>query len=417
MAWKKVLAAILALSVTAGISGCDNTEKQKKKIEELMDSYIDAFMSRDTEVILDLTDWDEDDKEFKEILSTFDWVEESMYDYEEYIYSTIEIDYDIDDLKFDEKVKKATLKFEYEIIDWKQAYYQTYTSFEEFTDALKAVKDTNTFDGKITFEMVGKEWKITKISKFSNMFEYADWLPDVRSEPVDPDFPAGPTPEDDYKKEITACLSVLSANEKSIKKAEQIYGKDFVNIYDMNADGHYEVMFVSADDVRDDYSSGSLHIYSYNQYAGECIEMITVPYVVYCEQIGGTFTVVITHGGIVITHSHGESDVLHVETDVYGLDFDLQRTYSRAVHADYDPETGEESVRYIYFEKRDGNYEEIGEDEYMASVKLLVENSIVIVGYNYLPTEDDVESSYNTLPDLCFHGFDDIYNSYLELVS
>ena len=115
---KKVAAAVLALAMTAGIAGCDKTKKHQEQIGELMDNYVEAFMFHDADDILELTNWDEDAKEYKEIKNTFDRVEESMYDYEEYIYSTIEINYDMDDL--DLKEKKATLEFEYEIVDWEQ---------------------------------------------------------------------------------------------------------------------------------------------------------------------------------------------------------------------------------------------------------------------------------------------------------
>ena len=408
---KKVAAAVLALAMTAGIAGCDKTKKHQEQIGELMDNYVEAFMFHDADDILELTNWDEDAKEYKEIKNTFDRVEESMYDYEEYIYSTIEINYDMDDL--DLKEKKATLEFEYEIVDWEQAYYGTYSSFEEFLDALKNVKDTNKFEGKIVFELEGKEWKISRISKFSGMFEYVDWFPDVRSDvdyTDDTDYSDGPTPDDDYKNEVAACLQVLSDNEKAIRKDAEIYGKEFTNIYDMNADGHYEVMFVSADDVNDDNSSASLHIYSFNWYAGECIEMITIPYVVFPVQDGhgGKFSVVVTYGGIVITYASVEQDVTHVETKIYGFDFDLQRNYSRAVS---------ENADTLYFEKKDGNYSEISEDEYMNNVKLLVDNSIVLIGYNEMPSEDEVEYPYKDLPDLGFSSFDGIYNSYKDLIS
>ena len=95
---------------------------------------------------------------------------------------------------------------------------------------------------------------------------------------------------------------------------------------------------------------------------------------------------------------------------------ELQLTYRRDVYYEYDPDTDTENYSYEYYYVLDGEYVEIDEDEYMSNVEYFVELGIVVIGYDYLPGEMEVEYPLRDLPDLGFHAYDVIVEDYGDLV-
>lgn len=434
MKFRKVIAAVLCAAMTAGaagVTGCKpSNEKNTEQIEELMESYTEALNNLDSEGLLELTNWEDDDKDYEDVEELFDIsFFESNYGYGfvncvEVIASSIVIDYKSEDIDF--KDNKATLKVEYELIDWGKVYSaDDYWDFSEVVDALKKAKSTIQIKGKLSFELEDGEWKISDISKLEDVLNFLNVPPtifslDTEPKPTDTTDPTT-DPSTDYwtqvyYESVAVYLEVLAEHETEIKKAEEIYNKDFVNLYDMNADGILDLIFVSADDPSDDYSTASLHIYTYDYVNYTAYEVITIPEICYMAE-GGSFIIAVCYGLITITCYHGEEAHRQVDTYVYDLaEMELQLTYRRDVYYEYDPDTDTENYSYEYYYVLDGEYVEIDEDEYMSNVEYFVESGIVVVGYDYLPGEMEVEYPLRDLPDLGFHAYDVIVEDYGDLV-
>ena len=435
MKYKRVIAALLCVAMTAGtagVTGCRSnaTAKDKEQIEDLMESYVEALNDLDSDSLLDLTNWDDDDKDYEAVEELLDLEKyENRYgkgylDCAGYIASTIVIDYKSEDIVF--KDNKATLKVEYELIDWGKVYsVDDYWDFSEVVDALKKAKSTIQIKGKLSFELEDGEWKISDISKLEDTLDFLNVPPTIFSldpEPKPTDTTeTTPDPSTEYLTQVyydsvEVYLGILTEYETEIKKAEEIYNKDFVNIYDMNADGILDLIFVSADDPSDDYSTASLHIYTYDDVNGYAYEVITIPEICYMAE-GGSFIITVCYGMIVITVYHGEEAHRQVDTYVYDLEeMGLQLTYRRDVFYEYDPDTDTENYSYEYYYVFDGEYVETDEDTYMSNIKYFVEIAIVVIGYDYLPGEMEVEHPLCYVTDLGFHSYDVIVKDYGELV-
>ena len=411
---KRITAAVLSASILLGVAACNKTEKEREKITEVMDSYVDAVEDVNADGLLELTNWDDDDDEYVYIEDMFGYLSNRTASgrFESYIASSISVEYKSEDISI--KESKASVTVNYKLVDWESVYYGDCESFDEVLEELKTSKKVMKVKGKISFELEDGEWKITSISKLDEVYAFVYEYPIFRTpEPVytDPTETEPTQTDDPYVYNDDECESYLyhlGYHEEEIRRAEEIYGKNFTGIYDMNADGVYELYYISVDDVDDDYSSGTLHIFEYNDFSGEPFEVITIPEIVYMAE-GGSFVITVNYGAIVITCYHGEEAHRQIDTYIYGFGFDLQRTYRRDVYSDYDHDTDEDTYEYEYFQLIDGEYVEIDEDVYMASVKLLVENAIVVIGYDYLPAAGEVEYPLNDLPDLNFISYDDAY--------
>ncbi|MCR5327859.1 MAG: hypothetical protein K6E12_03250 [Saccharofermentans sp.] len=433
MKFKKVIAAILCAAMTAGaagVTGCKpSNEKNTEQIEELMESYTEALNDLDGEGLLELANWEDDSKDYEAIEELFDLDSyEDIYgsgfiDCVEYIASTIEINYESEDIDF--KDNKATLKIEYELVDWETVYSNIYVDLDDALDDLKSMKKTISVEGKLSFELEDGEWKISKITKLNDVLDFVDEAPimgdpePIIDDPIETDPTTDPSTDywtQVYMDSVVVYLEVLAEHETEIKKAEEIYNKDFVNLYDMNADGILDLIFVSADDPSDDYSTASLHIYTYDYVNYTAYEVITIPEICYMAE-GGSFIIAVCYGLITITCYHGEEAHRQVDTYVYDLaEMELQLTYRRDVYYEYDPDTDTENYSYEYYYVLDGEYVEIDEDEYMSNVEYFVELGIVVIGYDYLPGEMEVEYPLRDLPDLGFHAYDVIVEDYKDLV-
>ena len=425
MKFKKALAAVLAASMLAGFTGCNNEKKSVGQIENLMEEYVDAVNDFDADRILDLTNWEDDSDEYENIKELFNESYIAQFDGTEFVNcvkqvaSTVKIDYESDEFVFKDK-KTASIKVKYELVDWDKVYFEDiYETYDDVLSALKSCKDVKTVSAKLEFELEDKEWKISKISKIDELMLFERLLPNIM---IDID-PVGTEPTTDIDpiqteefEDIEAVLDCLAYNETAIKKAEKIYNKGFVNIEDINEDGSFDVMFVAADNPNDDYSSGTLYICEYNHYAGEAVEMITIPEIVYMAE-GGSFVVFKTSNAIVITYCHGETSSRQVETFIYDYDFSYMKSYKRIEHHSYDPETDTDNCTYEYYQELGGDYAEISEDFYIDNVKFLADNGIEILGYDYLPVEGELEYPVAGLPGLGFIDYDSEYKAYIDYIN
>lgn len=438
----KFAAAALSFCMLAGMTGCDGFQKPKPKevIGEIMEDYEEAIEDMDADAIIDLTGWGSKDKQSQVIRDCFDYdVAESLEkDYYEFFASTVELDYDVRELEIDGD--EAVLEVEYSIIDWEEVFddLTQYGPAMDLDDISADDYGTNTVDGKIYFERDGKEWIITKITKLDKVYNFigkgpfgAEPVPTSTIPNTDPD-PAllTPTPTPSgidynaiYSESCRAYVDFLKDHEKEIRFAEERYNNDFVNLYDLDADGILDLFFVSSDDINDDYSSASLHIYTYDVNKKEVVEKVTVPEICYMAE-GGSFFIYVTQGSIVINYSNGEEAFRHVYSEVYSIASDVPYVegftflgrFRRDVHYDYDPDTGAENYTYEYYFSPDGiTYNDCKPETYEDSCGFLVNNAMVIVGYDALPIESEFEYPVSKLPDLGFISYDDAIMTYKDI--
>ena len=72
MKLKKTTAVILTASMALGFAGCNSQAKDQSKIEELMEEYVDGLNDFDGDAVLDLTNWDDDDKDYIAVQTLLD---------------------------------------------------------------------------------------------------------------------------------------------------------------------------------------------------------------------------------------------------------------------------------------------------------------------------------------------------------
>ena len=302
----RVIAAAMSAVMLLGFSGCDKTGGGSKDgIEKVMESYTDALTDFDGDSLFELTNWEEDSKDYEELEKYFNTAKyategDSLFlECVTYIASTIDVDYDIDELEANGK--EATLKVTYKLVDWNTVYndgIHVFQSYGDVLESLKSAKDTVSIKGKISFELDGKEWKISKIAKIKDVLEFAKVDPYIN--PVLPDptetqpsetsgtTETGGTTETSetgstidvaevYPKAISAYIDVLEKFEPFIRNCQTIYGEDYCSLCDLDSNGIPEMYFIAADNIEDAYSSASLYIYSYDEKTGKAVEAVKVP--------------------------------------------------------------------------------------------------------------------------------------------
>lgn len=423
--FKKAAAAVLAVSMAAGFTGCFKNEKKNiDAIIKVTDQYVEALSNFDAEGVLELTNWEEDDDQYKEVEKILDLdfystqVTKEEIECYKYIASTITYEYENGRIEIIDD--KATLKIQYKMVDWKPVFAEQFDDFDQVLKELKNSDDTLIVKETLKFEKEKDGWKLTEISKLNEAFSFVYALPNVvlpddpttdpTADPTDTE-PSTTDPNNQYtalyKEACASYLYFLGSQEAAIRKAEKIYGKSFCNCYDINSDGVPELIFVSADKPDDDYSSASLHIYQYNEYAGEPIEVITIKEIAYTAE-GGSFFMYTTASNLVITTHSGESSNHHVVTYVYDLHFNLSDTYQRDEHYTYDPNTDKETVTYDYYQSTANGTVSCDEAVYKNAIQKLVEKALVVIGYDYLPVKDSLEYAINNVTMKPFSSYDEI---------
>lgn len=396
MKFRKVSAIILAIVMTAGSCACNN-KKASSGIEEVVQEYEASLSSSDFDGILDMTSWNEDDKDYKNAQETFAFVDAGakMYDYEAYILSTIKINYEAEDIETDGK--EASLKFEYELVDWQTVYTNPSMDVADVLSKLKSSGDTITVSGKLGFELVDGEWKISKISGLDKLFEYADVSPNivVTSDPVYPE-PTETEFEDYFSAAINSYIELLET--ESIKSGIKIiednyYGMDSCGLYDIDKDGVPELYFLLGSD--DPSYSGTLYIYGYNEYAGEAVSLVEVSNVIYQAGDGGAFLVYTIPEGFVIQTATGGETKWNVYTDVYDFDWNLIEHYHYMEEVIFEGSSYDDvRMEYGYYL----NDQPIVEKNYYTAIETLIASANVVVVNRYYINESSIEASLLELP-------------------
>ena len=435
MKYKKIITSALCVSVLAGLAGCDTTKKDREAISKVIDECAEAFRNDDFEAFADLTNWDDDDKAYKQaeyVMVGVDISDEYYTDCYEKIFDTIEIHYDTDDIKVDGK--KASVSVKYKVIDWEEVLYQVNNLYLPYEDAIKNTDETKTIKAKMEFELEKGEWKISDITKLDELFAFKgminppDYIPTPAPDPTETD-PAVTEPtdtqptdtqpvtteptgtsettaySDSFEKTMRAFKVVLEQNRDAIQLTEVTFGINAVGFYDLDGNGLPELYFISDDG--NEYSA-SLHVFEYNEYAGEAIEVVTSPEIITQGQ-ASSYIIYATDKELIVTYTYGESYFLHVSTDMYALGereggihkWDLCETFAREIISDYDPETDTETVTRVFYH----NAKNYTEDEYMPTMKGFTERTVMTLGRHYVLSSNDPEYGLMSKPSNGMLGY------------
>lgn len=436
MNYKKVIASILCVACAAGFAGCDNTEKDREAISKVIDDCADTFRDDDAEAFLELTCWDEDDKDYRQIEEYMNYsIDEDYRECYDLIFDTIEIDYDVDDIEVNGD--KASVKVKYEIIDLSEVDFKVANLNLTFMDAVKDTKETSSIKAKVDFELEKGEWKIKKITNLDKLFAFMVMInppeyvptpvPDpTETQPTVPDptdtqpvtaEPSETTPTtafaDSYDKAVKAFIEILEQNRDAIWTVESTFGIEPVGLYDLDSNGLPEFFIISDDG--NEYSA-TLHIYEYNEYAGEAIEIITSPEFITQGQ-ASSFMLYLTDKELIVTYTYGESYYLHVSTDMYALGereggihkWDLCETYAREIVTDYDPETDTETTTRLFYH----NSGICTEEEYMPAMKDFTARTVISLHQKFVLSSNDPEYGLLSKPSNRRYNYTTMHD-YLE---
>ncbi len=418
MKCKKMISAGLALALVLGITGCD-PQKGQNAIDDLLSEYGEALNDLDADAVRDLSDWSKKDSDYKAIGDLFDvsYVEENggdkAADCVRYIASTIELDYDIDDLNINGD--KASIKAAYELVDWEAIYYvDSNESYDEVLKALKSSKDTITVKGKITFEKKDGEWKLCQLSKMNEVFTFTHKIPFITGPVITEPDPTGTTEDTipvtsatetyDISYIADAAVNHLQQYESGIRAVQHTFGINACGVCDIENDGIPELYYLCSDQVYEEQVfSADLYICKYLEYAGEYVRYIVVPGVIYQAADGGSFAVFTTDKELLIIHNGGEESLYHTETEVYNFNWERIAGYRQERVYDYDPMTDTDSYSYTYF--KDGK--EISGEEYNSQVSDYINRTVLVLERDYTPYASDIEYPLLTKPMLGMIGYDE----------
>ncbi len=434
MVFKKILASVLFIATVAGCAGCENGFLTKKKnisgIEDTMESYADALRDIDTKGVLELTDWDRGDKEYKQtaLVLNPDTQNVSVNEFYKEIAYTISIDYSSSEIVIDGD--EASVKVKYVFIDWEEVL-DRYKDTGDLDQAVKDTDDTVTVKGKISFVLDNNEWKISKITNLDEVFSFygcfRETLPDpVETEPVEtettvtettgtkPDMTdpsvAGTTETafaDSYDKAFSAYIAVLNNYMDAIRLVEEDYDLNPVGLYDIDGNGLPELYFIA--DAGDDYSA-VLHVFEYKEYMGEADEVVTVPNILAQGQASGSYMIYASDRELVVTYTYGESYFYHVESEIFTLansdgsvyKWDKVARYAREIYTDYDPETDTENTTKVYY-LHDYTIEE---SQYLSGMNDIVSRTKIVLGRRFNLSSNDPEYKLISKPAFSLLSFD-----------
>lgn len=410
MKFKKVTAALLCAAMTASFCSCNSNKKATTDIEAVIKEFESALQEADTDALLELTSWDDDDKDYKnieELIDDADYTIE-LAEHKEYIASTIKVNYEKEDIEINGK--EASVKITYELVDWEAEYNSPSKDSDDLVDKLKDSDDTTKIKGKIEFELVDGEWKINKITKLSEVYDFCFAYAFV--EPVETDITIDPTPiptstdveidpldhDEILYRTIKHYLAVLSENEAAIRNIEDHYNTPYCGLADLNMDGFPELYFIAGTDK--EIYAGDLYVYSYNPYADEAQNVYTITYAIYSAGDGGGVMIYYTNNEVLFAKSYGDDMYYFIETAVLDFNWNSIATYKRMY--DYSPE----STGTTYFE----NDVIVDEDYYMTIMKVYVYDT-QCVPYRGIGISDNyVEAPLRYLATVDMVTYDELYS-------
>jgi hypothetical protein len=374
----------------------------------------------DSDAFIGLTNWDEDDddSEMIEDLLNFDDFNGKILDAYEGIADTITINYDEEDIKIEGKT--ASVKVEYELIDWTYVWYSS--SSVDVQNFLDIVDETITVKGKIEFSRDKADWKISKITKIDEVFQFKGMIPpfifeDIPTEPntSDPSETSEPAAssvqtytKDDIK---NAYLALLEEYKDEIRVAEEFkvpYGHDCCGLYDFNSDGIPELFFYTGEkfSYQDDYANYiiSLYIFTYDTVNQRTFAVVHEDSVYYTAGDGGSLLIYDTPDYFVITTAGGEEGDYRTTSLVYNNDFELIGNFCRKeVITDWNSYTTDT----IYY--RDDI--EITQDDYESMLSVLVKTTVKVLISEFWFGSEDVEFPLKDYECYVMMNYDEVYST------
>ncbi len=397
----KVISVILCMTLIAGCTEHNDEAAYRDaffSVQRAMNDFIAGVITFDPDEARENTTWSKKDQEYKDLSRLLDkdfYVEQAGSDVAqiyEYIASTIVFSYEDENIKIDMEKKTASAKVTYELVDWQSIFAETHYSYDEVMDDLKASEDTIEIKGKIEFETDEHGvWRVSKSKDIGEVFSFVYSLPVISgTDPTDttdtwPSETDGTAFADSYDRAIKAYIQILEENGASIRAIENTFSTDKTcGLYDINRDGIPE-LYVLMERPDSDGSVGEISVYSYFEYAGEAMEVVHIPNVIYMAGSGGQSLLYETEGEFIVSAIHGEDVLYGYYTSVYDHQWNETTQYLREVHNDYDYDNDTYQVTYKYF--KDGT--EITEDEYVSVFTGFVDDAIVVLSNdNYIATED-----------------------------
>ena len=180
-------AVVLSLIMVAGFAGCDmfGVRKAQSAMHYTLTNFNKALNELDYEAVRSLSDWTEDDSDYKAVEELFDT---SYYGDEEgegfvscmeYIASTITINFNLTSVA--PQGSQASVNVKYEMVDWQQVYEKTHGSYEEVLEDLKNCQDKTTVDAVVVLENVDGEndWRLCQINDLATVMSFVHTLPEI----------------------------------------------------------------------------------------------------------------------------------------------------------------------------------------------------------------------------------------------
>ena len=180
-------AVVLSLIMVVGFAGCDmfGVRKAQSAMHYTLTNFNKALNELDYETVRSLSDWTEDDSDYKAVEELFDTSYNGDEEGEgfvactEYIASTITINFNLTSVA--PKGSQASVNVKYEMVDWQQVYEKTHGSYEEVLEDLKNCQDKTTVDAVVVLENVDGEndWRLCQINDLATVMSFVHTLPEI----------------------------------------------------------------------------------------------------------------------------------------------------------------------------------------------------------------------------------------------
>lgn len=184
---KKAAAVVLSLIMVVGFAGCDmfGVRKAQGAMNYTLTNFNKALNELDYEAVRSLSDWTEDDSDYKAVEELFDTSYNGDEEGEgfvactEYIASTITINFNLTSVA--PKGSQASVNVKYEMVDWQQVYEKTHGSYDEVLEDLKNCQDKTTVDAVVVLENVDGEndWRLCQINDLATVMSFVHTLPEI----------------------------------------------------------------------------------------------------------------------------------------------------------------------------------------------------------------------------------------------
>ena len=331
------LCAVLIMSsagcnLTGGIGKTKNKKQDVEEIEELVEEYVDALQAWDYEPLKTITSFDLDHT-YSWLKNTIDWQKDGApgsqenfeYEYCKYVASTIEADYDLDDLLIDDD--EADLDIVFSTVRWTDVCWNDYENTESLLSDLTKVRERVEVSDELVIKKVDGEWIIKKSDNlFDLMLFYCntpdlissqgtDWTAEWTEEQPEESLrlPDPVTPEQ-YNRAMEYNVYELYVSEENIEAFEERYFKESCGEYDFDGNGAPEVIYFGWMEDYGAYFQITVYeteadgvYFCYSDIPSECVD----------PEGNGSLVMYVTDKELVVTYSYVDNETYICETTVF----------------------------------------------------------------------------------------------------